>query len=180
MAPRAGADDRRDALVDALADHLLDVGLAGASLRSFAAVAETSDRMLLYYFKDKAEIVAAAMARVAERMTVALTDFAGPARLPLAEATVRVVAFASSAEMRPGMQLWLEAASAAARGDALCRTVGEAVARGFVAWGQTLLDSPPEHLAADAARLMLAAEGAVFLSAVGLDDIVALAIHPRG
>lgn len=176
MPPRAAMADRRAALVDALADHLLDVGLAGASLRSFAAAADTSDRMLLYYFKDKAEIVAAAMARVAERMTVALAAHTGPDRLPLAEATVRVVGFVASPAMAPGMRLWLEAASAAARGDALCGTVGEAVARGFVAWGQTLLDSPPERRAADAARLMLAAEGAVFLNAVGLADIVTLAI----
>lgn len=179
MVPRLATIDKRDALIDLLADHLLDVGIAGASLRSFATAAGTSDRMLLYYFADKAEIMAAALQRVAERQTEALADFTGAAKMTLDDAARAIIGFATAAPMWPAMRLWLEVAAAAARGDALCRSVGEAIARGFVAWGRERLTSPVDRLDADTARLMLMVEGAVFLQSVGLADVVALATAPQ-
>ena len=47
------ASDKRAALIDKLADHVLADGLLHASLRPLAKAVGTSDRMLLYYFKDK-------------------------------------------------------------------------------------------------------------------------------
>ena len=59
------ADDRRDALIDRLADHMLAIGIGASSLRTLAKAAGTSDRMLLYYFRDKDELVAATLERIA-------------------------------------------------------------------------------------------------------------------
>ena len=48
---------RREELTEAAADYLLDHGLIGLSLRSLAAALGTSDRMLLYHFADKDDLV---------------------------------------------------------------------------------------------------------------------------
>jgi len=61
------AEDRRAELVERMADHVLAHGLTSASLRPLARAAGTSDRMLLYYFKDKAEIMRAVAEHVAAR-----------------------------------------------------------------------------------------------------------------
>ena len=58
-------DEGRRLVQAALALHLLNTGLSRTSLRQLAGAAGISDRMLLYYYADKAEALAAAMAAVA-------------------------------------------------------------------------------------------------------------------
>src|SRR5271154_452143 len=65
-------DERREAAIEPMADHVLSEGLAAATLRPLAAAAGTSDRMLLYYFADKDELLTATLARIATRMTAQL------------------------------------------------------------------------------------------------------------
>ena len=61
---------RREALGEAATDYALDHGLIGLSLRPLAAAVGTSDRMLLYHFKDKDELVAAVL-RISNDRSVA-------------------------------------------------------------------------------------------------------------
>jgi AcrR family transcriptional regulator len=49
---------RRDTLADAATDYVLEHGLIGLSLRPLAAALGTSDRMLLYHFDGKDDLVA--------------------------------------------------------------------------------------------------------------------------
>jgi AcrR family transcriptional regulator len=49
---------RRDALAQAATDYVLEHGLVGLSLRPLAAAVGTSDRMLLYHFDGKDDLVA--------------------------------------------------------------------------------------------------------------------------
>ncbi|MCA3750444.1 MAG: TetR family transcriptional regulator, partial [Phenylobacterium sp.] len=46
---------QRQVVTERLAGHLLASGLSRTSVRQLAAAAQVSDRMLLYYFRDKAE-----------------------------------------------------------------------------------------------------------------------------
>jgi AcrR family transcriptional regulator len=66
MPPRA----RRAVLAEAATDHALRHGLIGLSLRPLAAAIGTSDRMLLYHFRDKDDLVATVL-RVASDQAVA-------------------------------------------------------------------------------------------------------------
>jgi AcrR family transcriptional regulator len=63
------SDDKRNALLNSMADFVLTYGLGAASLRPLAKAAGLSDRMLLYYFKDKDELIAAILARIVARLT---------------------------------------------------------------------------------------------------------------
>jgi AcrR family transcriptional regulator len=52
---------RRAALAEAATDYALGHGLIGLSLRPLAAAVGTSDRMLLYHFADKDDLVASVL-----------------------------------------------------------------------------------------------------------------------
>ena len=58
---------RREKLARAAADHALDHGLIGLSLRPLAAALGTSDRMLLYHFRDKDDLMAAILRVATDR-----------------------------------------------------------------------------------------------------------------
>jgi len=63
---------RRDALLDQVTDHVLQQGLIGLTLRPVAAAIGTSDRMLLYHFRSRDELVAAVVARASDRGVAAI------------------------------------------------------------------------------------------------------------
>ena len=58
---------RREELARAATEHALDAGLIGLSLRPLAAAIGTSDRMLLYHFRDKDDLVAAVLRVATDR-----------------------------------------------------------------------------------------------------------------
>ncbi len=61
------ATRRRTALAEAATDHVLEHGLVGLSLRPLAAALGTSDRMLLYHFADKDDLVATVLRVATDR-----------------------------------------------------------------------------------------------------------------
>ena len=65
---------QREAVIERLAGHMLEHGLAAISLRQLAAAAGVSDRMLLYYFADKAEVLSVTLTRIAKMMADALVE----------------------------------------------------------------------------------------------------------
>jgi AcrR family transcriptional regulator len=169
--------DRRQIILDHLADHILEHGLIAASLRNLASAANTSDRMLLYYFKDKAEIIAATVEIVAARMVARMNAMAAPDPLPLDPLVRHLSAVLMHEEFRPFMRLWLEIAGQAARSDPFYARVGELIGRGFLNWGASQLEvSGARQHARDAAKLLIMIEGIVFVNCIGLPDVVATAL----
>lgn len=171
--PETSTPDRKIKLVERLADHVLAHGLKTASLRPLAAAAGTSDRMLLYYFPDKASLVTAILEEIAGRMTALLSAHGAPQPLALAQLQAQLMPLLFDAAVWPFMQVWLEIASLSARGDATCQRVGGGIARGFVAWLANQIEGPDDAMRiADATRLLITIEGAVLLKSLGLDDDV--------
>ncbi len=168
--------DRRSALVEQVADHMLAHGLRASTLRALATAIDTSDRMLLYYFSDKADLIGAALGCIAERL-VAHMDQQG-ARPPRDVDNVRrdISALILSDALWPYMRVWLELATLASHGDEMYRRIGEAIGRGFLAWGAAQIEAPDEATRSrQAAQLLATMEGLVLLKALGLDDICATA-----
>jgi AcrR family transcriptional regulator len=166
------SEDRRAVLLERLADFILAEGLSAASLRPLAKAARTSDRMLLYYFEDKAEVMAATLEVVFARLVAMLEHETSKMLLPLDQLRVALGTIIFADNLWPYMQLWLEIAGQSARGDPLYRAIGERIARGFYHWGAAQLESAnAEQHEVDAARLLVSIEGMVILRSVGLDDV---------
>ena len=163
------SDDRRCLILDRLADHVLARGLIASSLRPLAKAAQTSDRMLLYYFADKAEIVAATLERVAARMVALLSAHAAPAPLPFDLLLPRIAGTLGDDAFWPYMRVWLEIASRAAGGDPFYWATGEAIGRGFLAWGGAQIACDETEREVQAARLLVMIEGMVLLKSIGLE-----------
>ncbi len=167
------SEERRVAILDSLADHVLEHGLSASSLRALAAAAGTSDRMLLYYFRDKPEIIAATLARIAERLMAILGGDAASAPKPFEALKAELARSLFSGQFWPYMRLWLEIAALSAKGDPFFRQVGGEIGRGFLAWGAAQLDcANDEQRRREAARLLVAVEGMLLLKSIGLDDVV--------
>ncbi len=109
--------------------------MTATSLLPLAAAAGTSDRMLLYYFADRDELLTATLERVAARLTT-LLDQAIPAdtRFAASELLAAIWAVAGSPELRPYMLLWLELAAGASRDRQPHRAVAGAIMNGFSCW----------------------------------------------
>ena len=169
------SDERRAVIIERLADNVLEHGLIAASLRPLAKAAGTSDRMLLYYFNDKAEIIGATLQRIAERMTVILSERASPTPLPLEPLVRQLTAMVVEEQFWPYMCVWLELASRAGRGDPLYMPIASAIGAGFLAWGEAQLQSPnPETQHREAVQLLIRIEGAVMVRAIGMRSILEL------
>jgi AcrR family transcriptional regulator len=109
--------NRREIAIERMADHVLSHGIGAATLRPLAAAAGTSNRMLLYYFADKDELLTATLNRVATRMIVQLEN-AIPSESPKPAAALleQIVAALTTDSLQPFMHLWLDLVSGAARG----------------------------------------------------------------
>jgi AcrR family transcriptional regulator len=171
------SNERFAALLDMLADHVLSEGLSASSLRPLAKAAQTSDRMLLYYFNDKAAVMYAVIEHVMLRLVAVMEAQKTAKLLPLDLLQKELSAIVCADILWPYMRLWLEIASLAARGDSFYRAVGEQIARRFLEWGSAQLDSPnAEQHRTDAAKLLVTIEGMVVLKSVGLDDVLNRAV----
>ncbi len=164
------ADAKREEIADRLADFILLQGLPGASLRPLAAAAGLSDRMLLYYFKDKEDIITTALGRVAQRLADRLAALSAPAPRGSEAVQADLLALALGDDLWPFMCVWLETASLAARGDPLFRSIGGRIAQGFEAWiaAMVALDDRSQRDRV-ARRIMRTVEGAIVLKAIGLE-----------
>lgn len=166
------SDDRRSEIADQLADYILAKGLPASSLRALADAAKVSDRMLLYYFKDKAEIISTALNRISERMVLLLGAETAKKPVPFEKLRAQLTKSLFDDRMWPYMCVWLEIASLAARNDPFYKKIGEEIGRGFLAWGAAQLDSAsPKARDAEAAQLLVIVEGMVLLKSLNLDDV---------
>jgi AcrR family transcriptional regulator len=163
-------DTRRAEILERLADHVLAHGLSASSLRPLAKAAGTSDRMLLYYFADKADMMTAILSVIATRIMTAMEARKAPVSMPVEQLQPIMLEAIVDDEMWPFMRVWLEIASLAANGDAFYAAVGEQLGRGFLSWGAAQIDAPTEAERHDqAARILLMTEGMVVLKSIGLD-----------
>ncbi len=168
------ANDRRADILARLADHILEHGLIAASLRPLAKAAGTSDRMLLYYFADKAVLIGAALEVISARTIMLLMARTSPHPLPYDALVQQLETFLDDPELWPYLRVFLEVASRSANGDTLYREIGERIGRGFYAWGMSQLESKQPEI--DAARLLVTTEGMIFLKSIGLQDIARKAL----
>lgn len=162
--------DRRTALLARMTDHVLAQGLAATSVRPLAAAAGISDRMLLYYFTDKDEILRAIFAEIAGRFGALLAG-ADLSPVPPAALRRRLWALMTAPDCAPYIQVYLELCVEAARGAEPHRAVARDIAEGFMGWVGMQLDVPEAARATEATRLLAMVDGLWLMRAMGLDAV---------
>ena len=161
-----------DTLLPKLAAHVLEHGLADASLRPLAKAAGTSDRMLIYHFKSKDDLVTALLQHVAGMYSQAL-QMAWPTE-PAAsrrECAQRLLAIGRAPIFAPFLRLWWEIVAGAAKGNAAYRASAAAMMDSQLAWFEAHLPPDDPDPKAGARLVALAVEGSLMMDALGLGEV---------
>jgi len=166
------AESQRQEWLGKMTDYVLENGLDGASLRPLAKAAGTSDRMLVYYFKDKAGLMTAILQQVAARTMALMVEKGSTEPLPFDACLERTISILSDPVFEPHLRLFLQIASQSAQGEAFYRQIGEQLGRVYFEWAKAqLVCSDEASHQQEAAILIQRIEGMVFLNAIGLHDI---------
>lgn len=161
---------QRERVLAKLVSHVLKSGLSQTSLRQLAAAADISDRMLLYYFDDKAEVLTAVLAQIAGGLAGQLGEVVPDGvRLAPGELVTRTAHITRSAEMAPFMRLAIEVIAAASRKEAPFDTIAGMMVGGFHLWVDSHLDIEDAGERRAVAALMLAMVDGLALLDVCLD-----------
>ena len=149
-----------------IAAHLLKSGLAETSLRELASAAGISDRMLLYYFDNKVDVISSALTNVAADLAQVLGQAVpeGTKLTPMALVD-RMSRLISSKQVKPFMSLWLEVVAAAARGGKPYAHVAGQIATGFLDWAESRLVETTESRRATAAMILAMIDGLALIEA---------------
>jgi AcrR family transcriptional regulator len=160
---------RRAELVDQIAAHMLAEGLGETSLRAIAKAISTSDRMLLYYFKDKADLLETVLAAIAHQLATILEAARSDAR-PQAYSALFKEMWAAIQQplVLPYVKLWIELSAAAVRQREPEGAAAAQIADLFLDWTEARLTPKPGISRRHQATLLMATiDGLALLLAVG-------------
>jgi AcrR family transcriptional regulator len=174
--------DQREQTLQKLSQHILKEGLSKTSVRQLAKAADISDRMLLYYFEDKTDVLTSVMMRIAMGLLAELNQsMAETEKLSAGELFIRTAALAQDDAFAPYMQLALEITSAASRGQVPFEMIGKQIAEGYIMWLEARLTTKdPARRRAQAAMILAMIDGLVMLRAGTNDEMTRQAIIEMG
>lgn len=108
MASHKKSEQRRHEIVEAAIAHLIEHGLQNSSLRAIARSAGMSDRMVMYYFETKGELVSAALTKIGETLALAMEQAVPESNLTAGQVLDGLAANLKSADVQNVMRLWFE------------------------------------------------------------------------
>lgn len=160
----------RETLLPKLAAHVLEHGLGGASLRPLAKAADTSDRMLIYHFGNKEQLISDLLEYVAGVYSAALEMAMGAGRPQTRrECFDRILEQGRQPGMQPFMVLWWEIVAGAARGIPGYREAADQMMAKQLAWLARQMPDGDPNPASGARYIMTLLEGTLMLETVGHD-----------
>lgn len=125
----------KTALLVSLASQVLEHGLASASLRTIGSAIGTSDRMLIYHFGSKDQLMAELLGHIALELA-SLLERAIPKQRFSSEAELvsKVVDVMRSPPVRPYIRLWFDILSARPHGKTIPEGIAESILGGYLSW----------------------------------------------
>ncbi len=160
--------DKQRALLVPMTDYVLEHGLPAASLRPLAKAADTSDRMLIYHFGTKENLIGLLLSGLAAQFTEHLDASFPPERSATTyECITRTVAIVRRPEMQSMISLWLDIVAVANRGHAHHQATGQTIVDGFLDWLAARVPETVKDKPAMAAAMLTMIEGAHTMDALG-------------
>ncbi|MEN1727677.1 MAG: TetR/AcrR family transcriptional regulator [Pseudomonadota bacterium] len=163
--------EKRNQLLYAVADHILDHGLLDASLRPMARTAGTSDRMLIYHFGSREQLIETVLEHLTDRVKESL-DLALPA-MPFKDrptAIASIMNLLRTPEFRRFNAVWLEILAKAASGKETYRKTARRIMVVFADWLEQRVPKGEEDRRAAAWTLLAQIEGLVVMDAAGQSE----------
>ena len=143
------SEQKRAEIVAAVARHLVLEGFRNSGLRALAASVGISDRMIMYYFPTKEDLVAAALMKVAGDMAESLDRVLPDGRASASQIVEALVASGRRPEIQPTLRLWFEIVGLAMRGEGPYRETARQILAGWEEWIAARLGSQRAHLAGE-------------------------------
>ncbi|MEO0463822.1 MAG: TetR/AcrR family transcriptional regulator [Pseudomonadota bacterium] len=158
----------RETLLPLMAAHVMEHGLGGASLRPLAKAAGTSDRMLIYHFGNKEQLITDLLGYIAGVYSTGLKMALGDERpASRQQCFARVLAQGRQPTMQPFMVLWWEIVAGAARGLPGYKEAAEEMIAQQLVFLETLMPEGDPDPAGGARYLLTLLEGTLMLGTVG-------------
>jgi AcrR family transcriptional regulator len=151
---------RREETVMAVAGHLIREGFANSGIRALAESAGISDRMLMYYFETKEELIASALVVMAENMSAGLDALLPPRAVAAATIVDVMVQAAAQEDQKAVLRLWFEIIGLAIRGQEPYRST---VNRILAQWELWISDRLRPGQKEQAANVLAQIEGLLML-----------------
>lgn len=164
--------NKRQILIDQLADLFLNQGLKNTGLRYLAKEAGTSDRMLLHYFKDKEELMTEVLLKISENFIQYLNS------LPLEKTSIQelmksFIIFLNDSTIKLYSGLWLELAALASHNEQPFLQVSQKAMADFLKWVDSKIALDDEILRETLSSfLIVMTEGFTFLNSLKREDII--------
>ncbi len=153
-----------------IVDYMLENGLGNTSLRTLAAAAGTSDRMLLYYFSDKNDLMISAFECFVQRLSARLGEMLPAGRQPFDVLLTQMWIMLKAPEYEPYLRIWYDALGHAAQGEDLYRSMTNRVLDVWLEFFEPRLDSPTRQRRDQIAAIVAAACGLVMLRYIGREE----------
>lgn len=159
--------DKKTFFRERVAAHLLANGISDSGIRSLARAAGTSDRMLLYYFGTKEDLLREALGLIVGSLSVQLDALFGTRRKSRTRLLQELTSACNDPAFFSMMQLWFEVVGLAARDVPPYKVASQEIAGEFITWIEQHLTS---RQPGDATDLFAHLEGRVMLKVIGLDN----------
>lgn len=168
----------KETLLPLLAGHVLQHGLSAASLRPLAKAAGTSDRMLIYHFGNKDDLIEQVLDYIANVYSSALDAAMGEERASTRQEVVgRVLDNMRNPAMKPFLALWWEIVAGAARGVKSHEEAAQRMMARLLEWLEEQMPEGDPDPKGGARYLLTLTEGAQMLSTIGHADTAQEGLH---
>ena len=168
---RPAGHDKRLLLTGRIADAFLAHGVAQIPLRDLADALDTSDRMLLYYFDDKEDLVRSALAEISRRLGSLLSNSLADEQHSAAELLLRMARRLAAPAVAPYMRVWADLAARGGRGEQPFKDMARQSVEGWVVWCESRLAMPGvARRRAVASALLAVVEGVRLLESASPDS----------
>ena len=157
-------NDKKSQFAERVVGHLLTEGLSDSGIRALAKSAGTSDRMLIYYFGSKDQLIREAMDLVVQGLADQLHTLIGPEKKSRKRLLEELTTACSAPAFFPMIQLWFEAVGLAARNVSPYQDVSKDIALVFIDWLEEHLKDGNRDMAVD---LFAHLEGRMLLHVIG-------------
>lgn len=157
---------KKQQIIEHITQHMIVNGLSDLGLRKLAAVAGTSDRMLIYYFETKDALIGEVLHAIASNFTVQLDAILGQHKRSAKTLLTELLTLGDSQQFNLVIQLWFEVVGLAARGQEPYAVNATAIATSWLQWIESRLENPQ---AGEATALFAELEGRLMIKLIGLN-----------